>query len=157
MPAAERKTYIARGIDVFTDTDILLEGIGALLTAPPAPVPIITAVSQSTSRPGCASAASDQHSSPAMQAMLDSGIATRRGVMCAHRQPAYPAGTWAAGPRGLDIAVTDGGARTTPEVVEAGVSDVSGRGLSIVESLSTRWWVETSRSRTTVHALVALA
>jgi serine/threonine-protein kinase RsbW len=65
--------------------------------------------------------------------------------------------TWAAGPRGLDIAVTDGGARTTPEVVEASVSDVSGRGLSIVESLSTRWWVETSRSRTTVHALVALA
>jgi serine/threonine-protein kinase RsbW len=65
--------------------------------------------------------------------------------------------TWAAGPRGLDIAVTDGGARTTPERIEASVSDVSGRGLSIVESLSTRWWVETSRSRTTVHALVALA
>jgi hypothetical protein len=65
--------------------------------------------------------------------------------------------TWAAGPSGLDIAVTDGGARTAPERVEAGVSDVSGRGLSIVESLSTRWWVETSRSRTTVHALLALA
>lgn len=65
--------------------------------------------------------------------------------------------TWAAGPCGLDIAVTDGGARTTPERIEAGVSDVSGRGLSIVESLSTRWWVETSRSRTTVHALVAIA
>jgi serine/threonine-protein kinase RsbW len=64
---------------------------------------------------------------------------------------------WAAGPRGIDIAVTDGGARTTPERVDAGVSDVSGRGLSIVESLSTRWWVETSRTRTTVHALVALA
>ena len=60
---------------------------------------------------------------------------------------------WAAGPRGIDIAVTDGGARTTPERVDAGVSDVSGRGLSIVESLSTRWWVETSRTRTTVHAL----
>ena len=64
---------------------------------------------------------------------------------------------WAAGPRGLDIAVTDGGARTTPERVQASLSDVSGRGLSIVETLSTRWWVETSRSRTTVHALVALA
>ena len=35
---------------------------------------------------------------PLMQTMLDSGIATRRGVMCAHRQPAYPPGTWAAGP-----------------------------------------------------------
>jgi perosamine synthetase len=34
---------------------------------------------------------------PVMQALLDAGIATRRGVMCAHRQPAYPAGTWSAG------------------------------------------------------------
>jgi dTDP-4-amino-4,6-dideoxygalactose transaminase len=29
-----------------------------------------------------------------MQALLDRGIATRRGIMCAHREPAYPAGTW---------------------------------------------------------------
>jgi dTDP-4-amino-4,6-dideoxygalactose transaminase len=34
-----------------------------------------------------------------MQRMLDEGISTRRGVMNAHREPAYPAGTWrAAGP-----------------------------------------------------------
>ncbi len=32
MPEAERQTYIDRGIDVFTETDILLEGIGALMT-----------------------------------------------------------------------------------------------------------------------------
>ncbi|HEY0183973.1 MAG TPA: acetate--CoA ligase family protein [Rhodopila sp.] len=35
MPEAERQTYLARGIDVFTETDILLEAIGALMTAPP--------------------------------------------------------------------------------------------------------------------------
>jgi dTDP-4-amino-4,6-dideoxygalactose transaminase len=29
-----------------------------------------------------------------MQALLERGIATRRGVMCAHREPAYPRGTW---------------------------------------------------------------
>ena len=29
-----------------------------------------------------------------MQAMLDDGIATRRGVMCAHREPAYSAEPW---------------------------------------------------------------
>jgi dTDP-4-amino-4,6-dideoxygalactose transaminase len=29
-----------------------------------------------------------------MQRMLDAGIATRRGVMNAHRERAYPAGTW---------------------------------------------------------------
>lgn len=39
--------------------------------------------------------ASLQH--PVMQALLDAGIATRRGVMCAHRQPAYPEGTWLGG------------------------------------------------------------
>ena len=32
-----------------------------------------------------------------MQTMLDEGIATRRGVMCAHREPAYPTGTWSCG------------------------------------------------------------
>ena len=42
MPAAECETYRQRGIDVFTDTDILLEGIGALMTAPPQPIPDIT-------------------------------------------------------------------------------------------------------------------
>jgi dTDP-4-amino-4,6-dideoxygalactose transaminase len=32
-----------------------------------------------------------------MQYMLDQGISTRRGVMCAHREPAYPRGTWSCG------------------------------------------------------------
>ena len=31
-----------------------------------------------------------------MQALLDAGIATRRGAMNAHREGAYPAGTWRA-------------------------------------------------------------
>jgi perosamine synthetase len=34
-----------------------------------------------------------------MQALLDDGIATRRGIMCSHREPAYPPGSWrSAGP-----------------------------------------------------------
>ncbi len=64
---------------------------------------------------------------------------------------------WATIDSAVDIAVTDGGALTTPERVEAGVSDLAGRGLSIVETLAARWWVESTRSRTTVHALLALA
>jgi perosamine synthetase len=32
-----------------------------------------------------------------MQAMLDAGVATRRGVMSAHREPAYRRGTWSCG------------------------------------------------------------
>ena len=39
MPASERESYTSRGMDVFTETDILLEGIGAMLTPPPAAVP----------------------------------------------------------------------------------------------------------------------
>jgi dTDP-4-amino-4,6-dideoxygalactose transaminase len=33
-----------------------------------------------------------------MQALLDEGISTRRGVMNAHRERAYPAGTWRVAP-----------------------------------------------------------
>ena len=29
-----------------------------------------------------------------MQAMLDAGVSTRRGIMCAHREPAYRQGLW---------------------------------------------------------------
>ena len=39
MPQAERQTYQARGIEVFTETDIVLEAIGALLTPPAEVVP----------------------------------------------------------------------------------------------------------------------
>lgn len=36
-----------------------------------------------------------------MQRMLDQGVATRRGVMNAHQEAAYPAGTWRMSPAGL--------------------------------------------------------
>lgn len=32
-----------------------------------------------------------------MQSMLDAGVATRRGIMCSHREAAYPRGTWSCG------------------------------------------------------------
>ncbi len=32
-----------------------------------------------------------------MQAMLDAGVSTRRGVMCAHREPAYAEPSWSCG------------------------------------------------------------
>ena len=32
-----------------------------------------------------------------MQAMLDAGVATRRGIMCAHREPAYAREEWSCG------------------------------------------------------------
>jgi dTDP-4-amino-4,6-dideoxygalactose transaminase len=33
--------------------------------------------------------------------MLEAGVATRRGIMCAHREPAYASEPWRAGPTGL--------------------------------------------------------
>lgn len=35
-----------------------------------------------------------------MQAMLDAGVASRRGIMCAHREPAYACEAWSCGPAG---------------------------------------------------------
>ena len=32
-----------------------------------------------------------------MQTLLDAGVASRRGIMCAHREAAYPHGTWSCG------------------------------------------------------------
>ena len=41
------------------------------------------------------------HQPIVMQRMLDEGVATRRGVMSAHREASYPSGTWRAAPGGL--------------------------------------------------------
>jgi dTDP-4-amino-4,6-dideoxygalactose transaminase len=47
----------------------------------------------------CVSLAGDCPQRDTMQALLDLGIATRRGIMCAHREPAYQNQPWrAAGP-----------------------------------------------------------
>jgi dTDP-4-amino-4,6-dideoxygalactose transaminase len=43
-----------------------------------------------------------------MQSMLDAGVATRRGVMCSHREVSYPAHTWSCAGRAKDCACTAG-------------------------------------------------
>lgn len=43
MPDGERQTYLSFGMDVFTETDTLLEGVAALLTPPPPPLPAVAA------------------------------------------------------------------------------------------------------------------
>jgi anti-sigma regulatory factor (Ser/Thr protein kinase) len=56
----------------------------------------------------------------------------------------------------LELSVCDGGGTTTPAQVDAAPTDVSGRGLAIVDALSSTWWVEHSSQLHTVHAQVAL-
>jgi perosamine synthetase len=43
-----------------------------------------------------------------MQSMLDAGVATRRGVMCSHREEAYPPESWSCADRRLDSDFTNG-------------------------------------------------
>lgn len=43
-----------------------------------------------------------------MQRLLDRGISTRRGVMCAHREAAYPPDAWTCRPAGRDCACAPG-------------------------------------------------
>ena len=76
LPDAERATYVSLGMDVFTEMDIVLEGIGAMLTPPPAPIPATSAVS-STALP------ERQLTEPESLALLQGfGVPTVRTLVC---------------------------------------------------------------------------
>ena len=65
--------------------------------------------------------------------------------------------SWCLDNGDLVISVSDGGSESTiPHSVVASQSAISGRGLSIVEALVERWWVEDDRGRTTVHVRIPL-
>ena len=64
--------------------------------------------------------------------------------------------SWAIEDDDLVISVSDGGGVTSPHSVAAPQVAISGRGLSIVEALVQRWWVEDDRGRTTVHVRIPL-
>ena len=69
----------------------LLKGIPGII------LPKEPAFAQSNWQSYCIRITQDQNQKEVMQRMLDHGIATRRGVMCAHREPAYPRSTWSCG------------------------------------------------------------
>jgi anti-sigma regulatory factor (Ser/Thr protein kinase) len=62
--------------------------------------------------------------------------------------------TWTLDDDGVQVSVTDGGSGTRPRNMHAPSSALAGRGMSIVEILSKRWWTERSGARSTVHALL---
>jgi anti-sigma regulatory factor (Ser/Thr protein kinase) len=76
-----------------------------------------------------------------------------------HAQP-LPDGdilvSWKMATQGLQISVTDGGSGTRPRKVNAPSSALAGRGLAIVETLAATWWSDKTRSRSTVHAVLAV-
>jgi serine/threonine-protein kinase RsbW len=76
-----------------------------------------------------------------------------------HAQP-LPEGdiqvSWKMANQGLQISVTDGGSGTRPRKVNAPSSALAGRGMAIVETLADTWWSDKTRSRSTVHAVLAV-
>ena len=63
---------------------------------------------------------------------------------------------WEAVDSTLALSVCDGGGADDPTQVDAAPDDVSGRGLAIVDALSSRWWVERASHLHTVHVRLAL-
>jgi anti-sigma regulatory factor (Ser/Thr protein kinase) len=63
--------------------------------------------------------------------------------------------TWGHERKGIRISVTDGGGSSRPRTLNAPASALSGRGMAIVEALALEWWSEHTRTRSTIHALLA--
>jgi anti-sigma regulatory factor (Ser/Thr protein kinase) len=62
---------------------------------------------------------------------------------------------WALSEGWLEVSVEDGGASTHPRASRPSLSSLGGRGLAIVEHLSSNWGVETNGRGTTVWAVLA--
>lgn len=62
---------------------------------------------------------------------------------------------WALGNGAVEVAVSDGGATTSPARAHASVSALGGRGLDIVEYLARRWGVRSDDSGQTVWAILS--
>jgi serine/threonine-protein kinase RsbW len=63
---------------------------------------------------------------------------------------------WQEDGSALVISVCDGGGTSEAHQVDASPYDVSGRGLTIVDALSSGWWVEHTDRRHAVHVRLAL-
>jgi anti-sigma regulatory factor (Ser/Thr protein kinase) len=62
---------------------------------------------------------------------------------------------WAVDQDAIEVAVSDGGAPTTPLPAHATVSSLGGRGLDIVEYVARTWGVRSDDSGQTVWAVLA--
>jgi anti-sigma regulatory factor (Ser/Thr protein kinase) len=62
---------------------------------------------------------------------------------------------WAVGDDAVEVAVSDGGAPTSPVRAHATVSSLGGRGLDIVDYLARRWGVRSDDYGQTVWAVLA--
>jgi anti-sigma regulatory factor (Ser/Thr protein kinase) len=63
--------------------------------------------------------------------------------------------TWGHDRAGVRLSVTDGGSSSHPRIMNASASALSGRGMAIVDTIAKDWWAEHTRTRSTIHALLA--
>jgi dTDP-4-amino-4,6-dideoxygalactose transaminase len=86
--ALERRRHLARRY------------LDALASVPGLILPVEPAWARTNWQSFCVRLADSLEQKEIMQRLLDLEIASRRGVMCAHREPAYPAGSWTCRPSG---------------------------------------------------------
>ncbi|HET9499459.1 MAG TPA: ATP-binding protein [Marmoricola sp.] len=84
------------------------------------------------------------------------GNAVRHADPVQPGQPGRLLVSWHTEDGGLVLSVSDGGSGTVPQQRPAPLDAVGGRGLTIVDALAKRWWVEPNGTRSTVHALLPL-
>src|SRR5215472_3799952 len=80
-----------------------------------------------------------------------SSVATARGRLATDLREA---GMMAAASGSLRVSVSDGGGPTRPRAERPSVSALGGRGLAIVEHLSSNWGIRSSGGRMTVWAVL---
>lgn len=64
--------------------------------------------------------------------------------------------SWSLERDALEVSVTDGGGATSPRHVRASATQLTGRGMAIIDALAHEWWSERVDTRTTVHVLMPL-
>jgi anti-sigma regulatory factor (Ser/Thr protein kinase) len=84
-----------------------------------------------------------------MSELLSNAIRHARPLPGANVQVA-----WALEEDAIEVAVSDGGAPTTPSRTHASVSALGGRGLDIVEYLASRWGIRSDDCGQTVWAVL---
>jgi dTDP-4-amino-4,6-dideoxygalactose transaminase len=105
LQAAVGRVQLARLPDALARRRALAQRYARLLRdVPGVDPPIEPGWARSNWQSYCVRLAACVDQGEAMQALLERGIATRRGVMCAHREPAYRGEDWSCGAEGCACA-----------------------------------------------------
>ncbi|HSI59917.1 MAG TPA: DegT/DnrJ/EryC1/StrS family aminotransferase [Ideonella sp.] len=90
IQAAVGREQLKRLPGIVQERRVLAENYRALLADVPGLIlPVESPQQRSNWQSYCVRLATAGHQRRVMQAMLDAGISTRRGIMCSHREPAY--------------------------------------------------------------------